>query len=104
MEPDLIAGARLFNAGEWWEAHEAWEAVWMTATGERRMFVQALILLAAALHKRWKHGSLAGRNFIKAQVYLRRLPAEYGGVNLVQLEADVAAALEQAGVLPQLRV
>lgn len=104
MEPDLLAGARLFNAGEWWEAHEAWEAVWMTATGERRMFVQALILLAAALHKRWRHGSLAGRNFTKAQVYLQQLPTEYGGVNLAQLEQEVAGALEQAGLRPQLPV
>ena len=29
LRPDLTRGAELFAAGEWWEAHEAWEGVWM---------------------------------------------------------------------------
>ncbi|MDB5044058.1 MAG: hypothetical protein JWQ08_108 [Deinococcus sp.] len=86
-------GIRLFNAGHWWEAHEAWEGVWLRATGEERACLQALILLAAALHKRWSHGSLAHRNFFKAEKYLDALPAQYAGLNLAQLRADVWAAL-----------
>lgn len=102
MRPELQAGARLFNAGEWWEAHEAWEAVWARATGPERTFVQALILLAAALHKRWHHGSLAHRNFYKAERYLDLLPGEYGGVDLRALREEVRAALEEPGRRPQL--
>ena len=52
----------------------------------------ALILLAAALHKRWHHGSLTHRNFIKAEEYLDRLPAGYAGVDLARLRAEVWAA------------
>ena len=101
MHPDLRRGAELFNAGHWWEAHEAWEGVWSTASGEQRAFVQALILLAAALHKRWFHGSLTHRNFDKAEKYLDTLPDEYGGVNLRALRQAVWQALETEGLRPQ---
>lgn len=104
MKQDLRAGAALFNAGQWWEAHEAWEGVWARAEGEERQFVQALILLAAALHKRWHHGSLTHRNYDKALRYLAALPPEYGGVNLEQLRAEVWQALEQERLYPQLLV
>lgn len=97
----LRAGARLFDAGEWWEAHEAWEGPWQRASGDERHLLQALILLAAALHKRWHHGSLTHRNFEKAGRYLDRLPPEYAGVDLRRLRADVWAALHDPALRPQ---
>jgi hypothetical protein len=42
-------GVALFNAGRWWEAHEAWEAAWRAARGAERSRWQGLILAAAAL-------------------------------------------------------
>lgn len=90
---DFRRGAALFARGEWWEAHEAWERPWLTARGDDRAFLQALILLAAALHKRWAHGSLTHRNYDKALRYLDALPAGYAGVDLVRLRADVWDAL-----------
>ncbi|GAA5511329.1 hypothetical protein Dcar01_00035 [Deinococcus carri] len=102
LREDLRAGAALFAAGEWWEAHEAWELPWSRVTGEERVFIQALILLAAALHKRWHHGSLTHRNYHKAAAYLDRLPAQYGGVDLARLRADVWAALHDPALRPRL--
>ena len=48
----LARGARLFDAGAYFEAHEAWEERWLVETdaGARR-FLQGLIQVAAALHK-----------------------------------------------------
>lgn len=102
MKPELRAGAELFNAGHYWEAHEAWEEPWRLATGQQRAYIQALILLAAALHKRWAHGSLSARNYHKAQRYLQELPPTFDGVDLAQLAADVARALSEEGFRPQL--
>ncbi|AWN24405.1 DUF309 domain-containing protein [Deinococcus irradiatisoli] len=102
MPPEWRAGARLFNAGQWWEAHEAWEERWKAAQGDERACLQALILLAASLHKRWAHGSLTHRNYDKAQKYLGALPARYGGIDLEALNGEVWAALHQAGLRPQL--
>jgi uncharacterized protein len=103
LQTKLHQGARLFAVGEWYEAHEAWEAVWMTALGDEREFVQGLILLAAALHKRWHHGSLAHRNYHKALRHLERLPRVYGGVDLDRLRGEVWTALQQEGLYPALR-
>lgn len=46
------AGARLFDEGRHWDAHEAWEERWRIETNAAaRLFLQALIQLAAAYHK-----------------------------------------------------
>lgn len=42
-------GIELFNAGRWWEAHEALEAVWRRAPEAERGHWQGLIQAAAAL-------------------------------------------------------
>ena len=102
LAPALRRGAELFAAGEWWEAHEAWEGPWMESAGDERRFVQGLILLAAALHKRWHHGSLTHRNYHKALLHLGRLPAVYGGVDLARLQREVWEALDQPGRWPAL--
>ncbi|WP_424951392.1 DUF309 domain-containing protein [Deinococcus sp.] len=102
LNPELRRGAELFARGEWWEAHEAWEGPWMLATGDERHFIQGLILLSAALHKRWHHGSLTHRNYHKANLHLHRLPASYGGVDLERLQQEVWTALHQGGLSPAL--
>lgn len=102
MREELRRGAELFNAGHWWEAHEAWEGEWQKASGQERQYIQALILLAAALHKRWVHGSPSHRNFYKAQRYLAALPRQYDDLNLHALEAEVWAALQTPDQFPQL--
>lgn len=43
-------GAKLFNAGHFYEAHEAWEEVWVEEAEPLRNFYQGLIQVAAALH------------------------------------------------------
>lgn len=47
---EFLWGVDLFNYGYYWEAHEAWEAVWVAAgrTTSAARFVQGLIKLAAA--------------------------------------------------------
>jgi predicted metal-dependent hydrolase len=52
VEDPFARGARLFDAGEYFEAHEAWEGLWRQATDEsERRFLQGLIQVAAAFHK-----------------------------------------------------
>lgn len=48
----VIAGARLFDRGLYFAAHEAWEEHWLVETDvmERRL-LQGLIQIAAAFHK-----------------------------------------------------
>jgi predicted metal-dependent hydrolase len=48
----FVRGARLFDAGAFFEAHEAWEERWLVETDvEVRRFFQGLIQVAAGFHK-----------------------------------------------------
>ena len=52
-EPRCLYALDLFNAGFYWEAHEAWESFWnvLGRTSPEARFVQGLIHLAAACVK-----------------------------------------------------
>ena len=48
----FVHGARLFDQGAFFEAHEVWEERWRVETEERsRRLLQGLIQIAAGLHK-----------------------------------------------------
>lgn len=52
LDPMIRTGARLFDAGRFFEAHEAWEAHWLVEKeAPRRLLLQGLIQIAAAFHK-----------------------------------------------------
>lgn len=111
MRPEMLGGAQLFNAGEYWEAHEAWEVPWNTAKSSGNLaeanYVQGLILLAAALHKRWHYDNVSGgqRNYDKALRRLEGIGNEYAardGVDLQALKLEVMRALGDQAFKPQL--
>lgn len=56
-------GVGLFNAGRYWEAHEALEAVWRCTSGPERAIWQGLIQAAAAM----LHRERGNRHGLKAQ-------------------------------------
>ena len=99
-----LEGVACFNRADYWDAHEAWEAIWLPATGERKHFYGGLILLAAALHKARNMGNARGgrRNYAKALTHLALINTGFHGVNVRQLEAEVHAALCDGHSLPQL--
>lgn len=104
----------MFNAGEYWEAHEAWEVPWNAAKARGDAFeanyVQGLILLAAAIHKRRHYDSPRGGmlNYAKAIRRLQEVAPEYAfqqdGIDLEQLKHEVHHALEDDGFRPQLPI
>lgn len=52
-DPGYLHGIDLFNHGCYWEAHEAWEDLWLPLPKEStlRIFIQGLIQASAALLK-----------------------------------------------------
>jgi hypothetical protein len=74
------AGARAFDAGAFWAAHEAWEEHWRESTDPAvRLGLQGLIQIAAALHKLVVMGSpdSASRLFEKGLAKLDGVPADF---------------------------
>jgi hypothetical protein len=72
----------LFNHGYYWEAHEAWEGVWIAAgrAGVDANFLKGLIKLAAAGVKA-REGRVAGvqRHSRRAAALFELVRAELGG-------------------------
>ncbi|MEZ4605954.1 MAG: DUF309 domain-containing protein [Deinococcales bacterium] len=98
---DFIA---LFEAGAYWEAHEALEALWLKAAGSDKDFYAGLILLAAALVKARRDNSAQGgrRNYAKALAKLATIPDVYQNLHVRWLEAEVHAALRNSDLKPSL--
>ncbi len=75
----FVRGARLFDSGAFFEAHEAWEEQWRIETDPvQRQFLQGLIQVAAALHKLLVMGARepALRVFGRALAKLDASPAD----------------------------
>jgi uncharacterized protein len=88
-------GIDLFNAGRFFECHEAWEEVWKRADGDARRFYQSLIQFAAAiLHTQRGNREGAASVYAKACRNLAHLPDDYMGVALGKLRGDVAAFMD----------
>lgn len=56
----LDEGIALFDAGRFFDAHEAWEDAWRDETGRTRILLQGLIQIAAGFHKGLVQGVPAG--------------------------------------------
>jgi len=61
VNPQLRSGISLFDAGEYWHAHEAWEDAWRADDAPDRDYHKGLIQLAAACWhlRRCNHKPLA---------------------------------------------
>ena len=92
MSP-ILEGVSLFNAGQFWEAHEAWEARWLQSDGDEKRFLQGLIQLAAAYHH-VQRGTLSGglRLFASSREKLHKFR---DGFLDVEFEHALVTALSQ---------
>lgn len=86
-------GCRLFDEGEYFEAHEVWEDLWNEAEGPRRHYLQGLIQVAAALvHAGRENWNGTRKLFGSALLYL-----EKGAGGAEPGEVDVAALRDAVG-------
>jgi uncharacterized protein len=98
---DYERGWDLFNAGEYWHAHEAWEQVWKECEAQSRIFFQGIIQLAAACHLLLQPGRYNGmmRNLSKAEEKLHLFPDTFLRVDVRELERHLARIRAAADVL-----
>lgn len=85
-------GIRRFNAGEYFEAHEAWESAWLRSEGRERLFYHGLIQAAAACvhlqHSRRKGAQLL---YAKSHDKLQHFQETFLGLEIGTLNAALAA-------------
>ena len=99
---DLCEGRRCFNSGDFFEAHEHWESVWLAAPELEKTFLQALIQVAASFHH-WQRNNYEGTTSLLRSA-LRRLdlyPGAYAGVAVAPLRAAIRMWLQALEASPR---
>lgn len=93
-EGALAEGLRLYEAGEFFNAHEAWESVWLRAPEPEKTFLQGLIQVTAAFHHLRRNNRLGAMLLLQAALRrLVRYPAGFGGISLSLLRDDIGERL-----------
>ena len=88
-DPRYLAGVLLFNRGDFFEAHEVWESLWMDAAAPEKKFYQGLIQAAVGLCH-FANGNLRGaaKLYASSRAYMEPFGSPYLGM-------DTAAFWEQ---------
>jgi hypothetical protein len=89
-EPRYLAGVRLFNAGDYFEAHEVWEDLWQESAAPERRFYQGLIQAAVGL-LHFGNGNLRGaaKLYRSSTEYLRPYQPTYLGLDVAGFTAGL---------------
>jgi hypothetical protein len=91
---DYLYGVDLFNYAYWWEAHEAWECLWVAAGRQTQtgQFLQGLIQVSVA-HLKWFQGLTSPAQRLVREGFIRmgRSPMTFLGIEVGRLQHDVEA-------------
>ena len=109
-DPRYLAGIVLFNRGDFFEAHEVWEAIWLETSGPERRFYQGLIQAAVGLCH-FSNGNLRGASklYHSSRDYMHRFGSPYLGLDqdafwkaMDQCFAEVVATIPVAPGSPEI--
>jgi predicted metal-dependent hydrolase len=110
-EGALAEGLRLYDAGEFFTAHEAWESVWLGSPEPEKTFLQGLIQVTAAFHHLQRDNPLGAMLLLQAALRrLDRYSPGFGGISVTLLCHDIRERLrtleagEPASGLPSPRI
>jgi hypothetical protein len=86
----LAEGLRLYDAAEFFAAHEAWESVWLRAQEPQKTFLQGLIQVTAAFHHLQRENRLGASRLLRAALgRLERYPENFGDISVNLLCDDI---------------
>ncbi len=109
----LVEGVDLFNRGEFFAAHEAWEEIWRSDRPEPRDLFQGLVQVAAGFHHWFDRGKAtpARRVMARGRRRLAGLGPASCGLDLAALAAAVEGwerwleeAAGEAPAAPRIRI
>ncbi len=95
-DEDTLEAVRTYNAGQYLEAHELFEFIWMTKGGPEKIFYQGLVHVAMGFHY------LVAGDFDRASAKLRRaaellddFAADFSGFDVAALRNSLAVCRER---------
>ena len=90
----LAEGLRFYRAGKFFDAHEAWESVWLTAPQPEKTFLQGLIQVTVAFHHLYRDNPLGTQRLLHSALRkLESYPADFGGIDVTILCNDIRERL-----------
>ena len=94
----LAKGVALYNQGQFWEAHEAWEELWLELEDEPKLVVQGLIQAASAGHKAFVQNQPRGcvKLLGTALQKLDLAPAVFHGIQIEPFRHGLRQMLSEA--------
>ncbi len=85
-EEKLKKGIEQFNARAFFDAHETWEEIWLTAPEPEKTFLQGIIQVSAAFHHYCRGNPAGAQSLLTAGLLkLSRFPENHRGLDLEAL-------------------
>ena len=79
----LAEGLHCYRTRQFFEAHEHWEAVWLTLAEPEKSFLQALVQVSAAFHHLQRGNRTGAISLLTRSLRrLERSPSEFCGVDV----------------------
>ncbi len=96
LHPQAAEGLRLFNAGEYFEAHEALENAWNAEKGKVRDLYRGILQIAVVyLHITRKNYNGAIKVYERSQKWLKDWPDVCRGIEVGQLRRDAESVISE---------
>jgi predicted metal-dependent hydrolase len=105
LHPQAAEGLRLFNAGEYFEAHEALEDAWNEESGKVRNLYRGILQIAVVyLHITRRNYNGAIKVYARSQRWIRDWPAVCRGIQVEELCRDAEAVITEVRRLGMERI
>jgi len=96
LHPQAAEGLRLFNAGEYFEAHEALEDAWNAEKDKVRELYRGILQIAVVyLHVTRGNYHGAVKVYVRSQRWLRDWPEVCRGIEVGRLRRDAEAVINE---------
>ena len=96
LHPQAAHGLRLFNAGEYFEAHEALEDAWNAETGKVRELYRGILQIAVVyLHVTRGNYNGAVKVYGRSQRWVKDWPEVCRGIQVGRLRQDAEAVISE---------
>lgn len=101
----LAEGLQCYRTRRYFEAHEHWEAVWLTLAEPDKSFLQALVQISAAFHHLDRGNRIGAVSLLtRSLARLDRSPENFGGLDVRAIREQIRdwlRALNSNEVLPE---
>ncbi len=96
LHPRAAEGLRLFNAGEYFEAHEALEDAWNAEKGKVRDLYRGILQIAVVyLHITRRNYNGAVKVYARSQRWMKDWPSVCRGIQVEELRSDAEATINE---------